>query len=76
MESGRYEQRLAYDLDALPGLQLSYAYTAPARLGARLPAFVEAAGAARLDAAPSGRGERVTTPEVILARRPAPSRTA
>lgn len=76
LESGRYEQRLTYDLDALLGLQLSYSYTAPARLGDRLPAFVEAARAALLAADPSGRWELVTTTEVILARRPAPSRTA
>lgn len=71
LESGRYEHRLAYDLDAVLGLQLSYSYTAPARLGDRLQAFVEAARAALLAAEPSGRWELTATTEVLLARRPA-----
>lgn len=65
-----YERRLAYDLDDVIGLQLSYSYSAPARLGERLAAFTEAARKALLESNPSGRWEHVTATEVLIARRP------
>ncbi|NUP03761.1 MAG: class I SAM-dependent methyltransferase [Nonomuraea sp.] len=71
LESVHDEQRLAYDLDAVLGLQLSYSFTAPARLGDRLPAFVAEARAALLAANPSGRWEMVRITEVLIARRSA-----
>ncbi|MFI9590023.1 hypothetical protein [Nonomuraea sp. NPDC052265] len=57
--------------DLFGGAAPYYSYTAPARLGDRLPAFVEAARAALLAAEPSGRWELTTTTEVLIARRPA-----
>ncbi|MBF8189149.1 class I SAM-dependent methyltransferase [Nonomuraea sp. K274] len=69
LESTTYERRLTYDLDAVLGLQLSYSYTSPARLGDRLEAFTEAARKALLASNPSGRWEQVTSTEVLVARR-------
>jgi SAM-dependent methyltransferase len=69
LSSTMYERRLAYDLDAVIGLQLSYSYAAPARLGDRLTAFTEAAREALLASNPSGRWERVEATEVLIARR-------
>jgi SAM-dependent methyltransferase len=69
LESSLYEHRRVYDLEAVLGLQLSLSYTAPARLGDRLPAFVEAARAALLAGHPSGRWEQVIVTEVLIARR-------
>ncbi|WP_170222931.1 class I SAM-dependent methyltransferase [Nonomuraea turkmeniaca] len=69
LDSTLYERRLTYDLDAVIGLQLSYSYTAPARLGDRLEAFVQAARSALLASNPSGRWEHVTVTEVLIARR-------
>ncbi|NUR90965.1 MAG: class I SAM-dependent methyltransferase [Nonomuraea sp.] len=71
LESTLYERHLAYDLDAVLGLQLSYSFTAPARLGDRLDAFVAAARAALLADNPSGRWETKVVTEVLIARRSA-----
>ncbi|MEQ4719695.1 hypothetical protein [Nonomuraea sp. B19D2] len=65
-----YEHRVAYDLDAVIGLQLSFSYTAPARLGDRMEPFKEAARKALLAANPAGRWEQAVVTEVLLARRP------
>ncbi|MFG1971982.1 class I SAM-dependent methyltransferase [Nonomuraea fuscirosea] len=65
-----YEVRIGYDLEGVIGLQLSYSYTAPARLGDRLDAFREAARRALLASCPAGRWELVTVTEVLVARRP------
>ncbi|MGP3917177.1 class I SAM-dependent methyltransferase [Nonomuraea sp. 10N515B] len=69
LRSTVYERRLVYDLDAVIGLQLSYSYSAPARLGDRLEAFTDAAREALLASTPSGRWEYVTETEVLTARR-------
>ncbi|WP_327590391.1 class I SAM-dependent methyltransferase [Nonomuraea sp. NBC_00507] len=69
LSSIMYERRLIYDLDAVIGLQLSYSYSAPARLGDRLEAFTDAAREALLASNPSGRWEYVTETEVLTARR-------
>ncbi|GAA3657012.1 class I SAM-dependent methyltransferase [Nonomuraea antimicrobica] len=66
----RYEQRHTYGLEAVIGLQLSYSYTAPARLGDRLPAFTEAARRELLALNPAGTWELVSVTEVLTARRP------
>lgn len=66
----RFEQRLTYDVAAVVGLQLSYSYTAPARLGDRAGAFTEAARQALLADRPSGTWEVTTVTEVLTARRP------
>ncbi|MEV0380848.1 methyltransferase domain-containing protein [Nonomuraea sp. NPDC050643] len=70
LDSALYEQRLTYDLDAVIGLQLSYSYTAPARLGDRLAAFTEEARKALLALNPAGTWELVTVTDVVIARRP------
>ncbi|MFG1707920.1 class I SAM-dependent methyltransferase [Nonomuraea sp. M3C6] len=70
LDSAMYEQRLKYDLAAVIGLQLSYSYTAPARLGDRLESFTEATRRALLALNPSGRWEYVEVTEVLIARRP------
>ncbi|MEV4106421.1 class I SAM-dependent methyltransferase [Nonomuraea sp. NPDC049695] len=70
MDSTMYEDRLVYDLNAVIGLQLSYSYTAPARLGARVESFKEAARKALLRLNPTGRWEHVAVTEVLIARRP------
>ncbi|WP_431911002.1 class I SAM-dependent methyltransferase [Nonomuraea jabiensis] len=71
VESTMYEHRLTYDVDAVVGLQLSYSYSSPARLGDRLEAFKEAARKALLDLDPSGTWEYTDLIEVLIARRPA-----
>ncbi|WP_405146255.1 class I SAM-dependent methyltransferase [Sphaerisporangium sp. NBC_01403] len=58
------------DAEAVIGLQLSYSYSTPARLGDRLPEFVEALGQALAEAHPSGVWEEEIVTEVVIARRP------
>ncbi|MEU6710142.1 class I SAM-dependent methyltransferase [Nonomuraea sp. NPDC046802] len=70
MDLAVYEHRLTYDLDAVVGLQLSYSYTAPARLGDRVAAFTEAARKELVALNPEGRWEHTTETEVLIARRP------
>ncbi|GAA2203866.1 class I SAM-dependent methyltransferase [Nonomuraea monospora] len=70
LDRAHYEEHLPYDLDAVIGLQLSYSYSAPARLGDRRRAFVETARRELLAANPSGRWERTAVTEVLTARRP------
>ncbi|MEU5860184.1 class I SAM-dependent methyltransferase [Nonomuraea sp. NPDC047529] len=65
-----FTRRLTWDVDGLIGLQLSYSYSSPARLGDRLPAFVKALRQALLDDNPTGRWEQRLTTEVLVARRP------
>jgi ubiquinone/menaquinone biosynthesis C-methylase UbiE len=71
LDATLYENARTYDLDAVIGLQLSYSYTAPARLGDRVAAFTDAARTALLAQNPSGRWEQRTVTEVLIARRPA-----
>ncbi|NRQ36759.1 methyltransferase domain-containing protein [Nonomuraea sp. NN258] len=70
LESVTFEQRLTWDVESVIGLQLSYSYSTPARLGDRVPAFVDRAMAALLAENPSGTWEQRVTTEVLLARRP------
>lgn len=70
LESRVFSRRLTWDVDGLIGLQLSYSYSSPARLGDRLPAFVEALRRALLADNPAGRWEQRLTTEVLVARRP------
>ncbi|MET7328002.1 class I SAM-dependent methyltransferase [Nonomuraea sp. NPDC005650] len=70
VDATTYEHRLTYDLDAVIGLQLSYSYSAPARLGDRLEPFKEAARKALLALNPAGRWEYTEVTEVLIARRP------
>ncbi|MGI5290381.1 class I SAM-dependent methyltransferase [Nonomuraea polychroma] len=70
VESRVFARRLTWDADALIGLQLSYSYSSPARLGDRLPAFVDALREALLADNPAGRWEQVLVTEVLVARRP------
>ncbi|MFI6292060.1 class I SAM-dependent methyltransferase [Nonomuraea sp. NPDC050790] len=58
------------DMDDVIGLQLSYSYSAPARLGARQDAFVGALRAALTEVNPSGRWVEEVRTQVLLARRP------
>ncbi|MFI7690491.1 class I SAM-dependent methyltransferase [Nonomuraea sp. NPDC049655] len=70
LESRVFSRRLTWDVDGLVGLQLSYSYSSPARLGDRLPAFVETLRRALLAGNPTGRWEQRLTTEVLVARRP------
>ncbi|MEO3868978.1 class I SAM-dependent methyltransferase [Nonomuraea sp. B12E4] len=69
-----FEQRLTYDVEAVLGLQLSYSFSAPARLGDRLESFTEAARQELLRLNPAGTWEEVDVTEVLLARRPGDAR--
>ncbi|MFI9844330.1 class I SAM-dependent methyltransferase [Nonomuraea sp. NPDC051941] len=70
VESRVFSRRLVWDVDGLVGLQLSYSYSSPARLGERLPAFVETLRRALLADNPAGRWEQELASEVLVARRP------
>jgi SAM-dependent methyltransferase len=70
VESRVFSRRLAWDVDGLIGLQLSYSYSSPARLGDRLTAFVETLRRALLADNPAGRWEQELASEVLVARRP------
>ncbi|WP_431925488.1 class I SAM-dependent methyltransferase [Nonomuraea jabiensis] len=70
VESRVFSRRLAWDVDGLVGLQLSYSYSSPARLGDRLPTFVETLRRALLADNPAGRWEQELVSEVLVARRP------
>ncbi|MCK2217610.1 class I SAM-dependent methyltransferase [Actinomadura sp. ATCC 31491] len=64
------ERVLTRDLDGVLGLQLSYSFSSPARLGDRLEAFVEEARRELVAENPSGEWRYVRQAEVLLARRP------
>ncbi|MFI7133365.1 class I SAM-dependent methyltransferase [Nonomuraea sp. NPDC050153] len=70
VESRVFGRRLTWDVDGLIGLQLSYSYSSPARLGDHLPAFVGALRRALLADNPVGRWEQELVTEVLIARRP------
>ncbi|WP_336213337.1 class I SAM-dependent methyltransferase [Nonomuraea sp. LPB2021202275-12-8] len=70
VEAAIFERRLEWDVDAVVGLQLSYSFSSPARLGGRLEAFSEAVRAALLAACPPGGWEERETTEALIARRP------
>ncbi|MFI6739437.1 class I SAM-dependent methyltransferase [Nonomuraea sp. NPDC050451] len=65
-----FGRRLVWDVDGLIGLQLSYSYSSPARLGEQLPAFVGTLRQALLADNPAGRWEQNLVTEVLVARRP------
>ncbi|PZG14632.1 class I SAM-dependent methyltransferase [Nonomuraea aridisoli] len=65
-----FTERLTYGVEEIVGLQLSYSYSTPARLGDRLAAFTEAARRELLALNPSGTWRLRTVTEVLLARRP------
>lgn len=70
LESRVFSRRLTWDVDGLIGLQLSYSYSSPARLGDRLPAFIKTLRRALLADNPAGRWEQKLATEVLVARRP------
>ncbi|MFI7639671.1 hypothetical protein [Nonomuraea sp. NPDC049400] len=70
LDSRVVTRRLTWDVDGLIGLQLSYSYSSPARLGDRLPAFVRKLRQALLADNPAGRWEQELSAEVLVARRP------
>lgn len=70
MESTLFDWVLTRDVDDVVGLQLSYSYSAPARLGDRVTAFTDALREALLHSRPSGLWEEHITTEVLIARRP------
>ncbi|MEV4107785.1 class I SAM-dependent methyltransferase [Nonomuraea sp. NPDC049695] len=76
LESRVFTRRLTWDVDGLIGLQLSYSYSSPARLGDRLAAFVKTLRQALLADNPAGRWEQELATEVITGRRPCPERRA
>ncbi|MEV6155857.1 hypothetical protein AB0L53_36500 [Nonomuraea sp. NPDC052129] len=69
LESSLFEKRLTWDLDAVIGLQLSYSYTTPDRLGDRVAEFTDAVRRVLLAANPSGVWEERAITEVLVARR-------
>lgn len=69
LESSLFEQRLTWDLDAVLGLQLSYSYTTPTKLGDRVAEFTDAVRQVLLADNPSGVWEERAVTEVLIARR-------
>jgi ubiquinone/menaquinone biosynthesis C-methylase UbiE len=69
LSTASFRRTAQRDTEAVIGLQLSYSYSTPARLGDRLPAFVEALGDALAQANPSGVWEEEVATEVVIARR-------
>ncbi|MGP3936493.1 hypothetical protein [Nonomuraea sp. KM88] len=70
MQAREFSRLLTWDVDGLIGLQLSYSYSSPSRLGDNLPAFVRTLRQALLDDNPAGRWEQILAIEVLVARRP------
>ncbi|WP_101788584.1 hypothetical protein [Nonomuraea indica] len=70
MSAARFERRLTWRVDELVGLQLSYSYASPARLGDRVEEFPRAARRALPADNPSGVWSHVEVTEVLVARRP------
>ncbi|MFI6322074.1 class I SAM-dependent methyltransferase [Nonomuraea sp. NPDC050556] len=70
VETTLFDWVLVRDVDDVVGLQLSYSYSAPARLGDRVAAFTAALRAALLEDCPDGMWEEHITTEVLIARRP------
>lgn len=70
LSTASFRRTARRDAEAVIGLQLSYSSSTPARLGDRLPAFVEVLGQALADAEPSGVWEEEVVTEVVVARRP------
>ncbi|MFC4012835.1 class I SAM-dependent methyltransferase [Nonomuraea purpurea] len=70
LESRVFSRRLTWNVDGLVGLQLSYSYSSPARLGDHLPAFVKTLRRALLADNPTGQWEQKLATEVLVARRP------
>jgi ubiquinone/menaquinone biosynthesis C-methylase UbiE len=69
LESHTFTRPLAWDVEGLIGLQLSYSYSSPAVLGDRLNAFVEALRKALLADNPIGQWEQQLMTEMLIARR-------
>ncbi|MEU8378237.1 methyltransferase domain-containing protein [Streptosporangium sp. NPDC048865] len=70
LESRRFTRTVRQSADDIVGLQLSFSYSSPARLGERMPAFTKAVHEA-LDAAnPSGEWREEVVTEIVVARRP------
>ncbi|MFI7105619.1 class I SAM-dependent methyltransferase [Nonomuraea sp. NPDC050227] len=70
MESREFSRLLTWNVDGLIGLQLSYSYSSPARLGDNLSAFVKTLRQALLADNPAGQWEQTLAIEVLVARRP------
>lgn len=68
-----FRRRVERDVDSLIGLQLSYSFSAPQRLGWSLDAFKTELRAALLAANPTGIFREEFVSEVIIATRPADS---
>lgn len=76
LDVAHYEERLTYGLEEVVGLQLSYSYTSPDRLGARLADFTEAVRRELLAVNPRGTWELTVITQVLTAvRPPRPART-
>ncbi|MET8161114.1 class I SAM-dependent methyltransferase [Sphaerisporangium sp. NPDC005289] len=73
ISTARFDRVVRRDTEQVVGLQLSFSYSTPARLGDRTLDFVEALGAALAAANPGGVWEERFTTEVLTARRPPPS---
>ncbi|MEU4574706.1 class I SAM-dependent methyltransferase [Nonomuraea sp. NPDC023979] len=69
LEEAQFAWTLPRDVDAVVGLQLSYSYSSPARLGDRVTRFAAAVREALLEARPSGVWEQRVVTSVLVARR-------
>ncbi|WP_214410698.1 class I SAM-dependent methyltransferase [Sphaerisporangium fuscum] len=70
MSTHTFRRTAPRDVEGVIGLQLSYSYSTPARLGERLPEFVEALARALEAANPSGVWTEDIVTAVTTARRP------
>ncbi|WP_440105828.1 class I SAM-dependent methyltransferase [Streptosporangium sp. H16] len=69
LESRCFVRTVRQSVDEIVGLQLSFSYSSPARLGERLPAFTEAVREALAAVNPSGEWPEEVVTEIVVARR-------
>ncbi|MFC6081878.1 class I SAM-dependent methyltransferase [Sphaerisporangium aureirubrum] len=69
LSAATFRRMARRDAEAVIGLQLSFSYSTPTRLGSRLPGFVEALAEALEEAVPPGGWPEEIATEVLIARR-------
>ncbi|GAA3796724.1 class I SAM-dependent methyltransferase [Sphaerisporangium flaviroseum] len=70
LSTASFHRTAVRDTQAVIGLQLSFSYSSPARLGDRLPAFLERLEQALVESNPTETWEEEIATEVVVARRP------
>ncbi|GGK90279.1 methyltransferase [Sphaerisporangium melleum] len=70
ISTATFRRTVRRDIEQVIGLQLSFSFSTPARLGDRLPGFVEALDEALSRAEPGGSWAETVETEVLIARRP------